>query len=728
MLSGRWRMGMVAALALALAACGRPPGGHGDGKGDSPGEEHDGPRNDEGDSETPEAPTYKPPPPHFPGGWTAQVPDDTLDPENSDDPSDQYSDDGSDENTDGNSDGSWEEHEDDGAGEAENCGPGKTCAPVDLVRFWVADRFGYDDHKPVPLDPKYDVRLLAKAQPDECFNGIGQPIGHPDSNGQCNGPFPDTGTPKTNQAYVWSQANTGDAVWFGTVANTHCIVMSDFLGIAIPHENSHWVCEFNASTSGTGDFRPPDLYRYDLQTDTLQPKNPPTSSIANDLRLATLGFRAAGTVDGVVFLAGPAVPQLGGINMFAFDAVTGDLLGANNFPQWNDIRSFVTANGVLYAGVGNTDIPDPSAPGGSVLRWTGTRSTNPLALFQFDVVGDIREEAANLTTDGTRLFLSGWPVVRDFSDVRLAGVWRSPRLSCTGLTTEDAAHWDQLFRIDQYDPDPVAAATTALGDLKIFDGKLYFGTMNVPFLGTAAALELANEGQLDLDCNGDGQLGPEELVATALGTHRSVSLFAIPDPEGHCEHTELLYGERFLPKYVPHLRRYAINDNRHFSNQLEDPQPRWGASGLGNFFNAYEWSMAIHDDQLFIGTFDWSQLARVGILELLGIDNGPEATQLQSLQASAARLTLDQLGSTVFPKEGADLFRVGEDSCGAVAESLTGVGNDTNYGVRTMTTTERALYVGTANPMNLHPDGGWELLELTRQCGPVDDSVITDAQ
>ncbi|WP_174256908.1 hypothetical protein [Myxococcus xanthus] len=43
-----------------------------------------------------------------------------------------------------------------------------------------------------------------------------------------------------------------------------------------------------------------------------------------------------------------------------------------------------------------------------------------------------------------------------------------------------------------------------------------------------------------------------------------------------------------------------------------------------------------------------------------------------------------------------------------------GLGNDTNYGVRTLVSDKKALYVGTANPMNLHPDGGWELLQLKK--------------
>ncbi|MBX5481140.1 MAG: hypothetical protein IRZ16_04715 [Myxococcaceae bacterium] len=584
----------------------------------------------------------------------------------------------------------------------DRCESCESCHPLDLIRFWVADRFKFDNHKPVPYSPKYDVELLAKAQPDECFNGIGQPIGHP----PCTGAFPDSGQPKTNDAYVWGQVNTGDAVWFGTISNTHCLVEAGFLGVNTPQSTSKWVCEFNASTSGTGDFRPPNLYRYDLATNTLEMKNPPAATPAGILRTLTLGLRSAGAAGGVVFIAGPGVPGLNGINVFAFDQASGNLLGAVNLQQWDDIRSWVTVNGALYAAVKNADVPNAQAPGGSILRWVGQNSTDPNVLFQFEVVGETREEAANLASDGRRLFVTGWPVTQG-GQTRLAGLWRSPELLGGVLTSAAAPFWKQLWRIDDYDPDPVAAAVTGMGDLEAFDGRLYFGTMNVPFVGTDVALELHREGVIDLDCNRDGQLGPEEILATALGTHRSISLFAIPLDSDSKEDVTLLYGERFLPRYVAQYRRYAVAPIDLFQNRLPQSNPVWGASGLGNFFNAYTWAMEVQKGELFVGTFDWSQLARVALLD--------PVTTLNTTRATAATLTLDSLGSTILPREGADLFRISKRAQGAIAESLSGLGNDTNYGVRTLTKEGDNLYVGTANPMNLDPDGGWELLRLN--CG-----------
>jgi hypothetical protein len=67
---------------------------------------------------------------------------------------------------------------------------------------------------------------------------------------------------------------------------------------------------------------------------------------------------------------------------------------------------------------------------------------------------------------------------------------------------------------------------------------------------------------------------------------------------------------------------------------------------------------------------------------------------------------------------GADLLRFEDIDEPAIAESEDGLGNYSNYGIRTMLPAD-ALYLGTANPMNLmtdleddKPEGGWELIKL----------------
>ena len=62
-----------------------------------------------------------------------------------------------------------------------------------LAKFWTVDRFLLDEGGPVFVDKDYAWSLLAKAKPDECFNGIGEAIGNPAPDGTCA-----RGIPKVN--------------------------------------------------------------------------------------------------------------------------------------------------------------------------------------------------------------------------------------------------------------------------------------------------------------------------------------------------------------------------------------------------------------------------------------------------------------------------------------------------------------------------------------------------
>ncbi|MBS2029506.1 MAG: hypothetical protein JST54_16510 [Deltaproteobacteria bacterium] len=569
-----------------------------------------------------------------------------------------------------------------------------------LTAFWVSTRFLADHDHRVEMERVLDRDLLAKAQPDECFNGVGQPITKP----PCS-----TGMPKVNDAYVWGLTRTKGSLWFGTVANTLCLVESGFLGAASPQVTNEWVCEFGSSASKTGDFRAPNLFRYDLGAESLVPLNPPPGP-ADLLRRSTIGFRSAGTADGVVFLAGPSA--LGGINMFAFDASTGALLGAKNLPAYGDIRTWVVDQGVLYAGVLNSNVTSNTAPGGSVLRWRGHKSTNPTELFNFEEVGHLDTEASNLAVHQGRLYVTTWPLTFSGNPSgltpRVAGLYRSPELGCNGLDGSDAEKWVKISSFSDYDPDPVAAATTGGGAIASFDGKLYWGTMHVPFVATEAAIALHNAHVINLDTNGNGTLDPDELLATALGSHRSIEVFQGDDLDTRKPKIKILYGERYLPRYDPEAKSYTIAFDAFHENPKHE-RPVFGASGVGNFFNAYTWSMTVFDHQLYLGTFDWSQVARVGIESLLS----PTPDAAPFAPNTAEGLFMRHLG-TRLPREGADLFRFEGCDSPAEAESLTGLGNNRNYGIRTMATDQKHIYLGTANPMNLDPKGGWELIRGER--------------
>jgi len=537
-----------------------------------------------------------------------------------------------------------------------------------IEQFWLD---GYDASKTPALPSVALIKdLLAKAAPDECFVGIGDP-------GNLYPVNPTTqpcseGVPKVNQAYVWGLAKSADDVWFGTAPNVHCLVIGGFLGMTDPVQTDSYVCEFGASQFSppvppmVGDWRPPQIFVYDTAAESLANKTPLDPLIAT-----TLGIRSAGTVGDVVFLGGPSL--LGGINLFAFNTQTRAYLGSANLPGYDNIRKWLTVNGALYAGVT-----------GHVLRWTGSLA-DP---FQFEQVGDIAGDAAELALHEGRIFVNAWPSV--LGPGELSGLWMSPLLPPGGLTIADAGAWQKVWQVDEYEPDPVTAATYGGGALASFDGYLYWGTMHVPFLAAEAHFM---------------QYGPPadeaDALVTALGAHRAISIFRGLNLATASPQVELLYGEAVLPTFIPGPGWLILPNNMGQS-------PLFGPSGFGNFFNNYTWSMAVYADQLFVGTMDWSYLALGDLLGMM-------TAFVQSTTGSAAVAQQIQLPT---PNCGADLYRFESSASAAVAESLDGLGNHTSYGVRNMVSDD-ALYLGMANPMNLltdpnddQPEGGWELLRL----------------
>jgi hypothetical protein len=563
-----------------------------------------------------------------------------------------------------------------------------------------------------------DWSLLAKAPADECYYGIGDSGNGPLS--AANLPACTGGQPKVNQAYVWGLVKNGINVWFGTISNTHCLVMGSYLGLSIPHETLSWVCEFGDSTTSPlpdalKDFRPPKVYILDTITDTLTDKTPLiiAAGAPHSTRLnATIGLRSAGAVGNLVILAGPSLA--GGINLFAFNGLTGAFIDSATLSEFNDIRKWLVVNGVLYTTVGK----DCSGGGGRVLRWTGTVA-NP---FTYDIVGNLDTQGAELAVHEGRLFVTTWP------GCGIAGLWMSPVIPAGGLTNANAAGWTQVWKADDYEPDPTVAATYAGGALHAFQGYLYWGTMHVPFLATVFAAS-----SLDLDADGSGSVDADELLTTALGTYRAINIFRgrnfTTTPQ-----LEVLYGLQYLPVYDATAKGYTIaNDSLH-QNKMPNPVPQWGLPGFGNFFNVYTWSMAEYNNRLFIGTFDWSYLLAQGFLEIAFDSMATPPLPPEQAQIIADLYNLMDQYQVDFPWYvwGADLYRIDSSNGPAMPEDVAGLGNFTNYGIRNMIHGS-GLYIGMANPMNLLtdpngvlPEGGWELIGLNDIKEPYTIPTLTE--
>lgn len=528
--------------------------------------------------------------------------------------------------------------------------------------------------------PILDIELLAKAQPDECYAGIGVP--YPPGAPEC----PEGGVPKVNEAYVWGLTKSGDMLWWGTGPNVHCLVMGGYLGSTTPVETESFVCEFGESQivqeyptipPAIGDWRPPAIYSYNLQADDPNEALVERTFMMPPLDIQRLasstGIRSAGAFDNVAILGGPSL--LGGINLFAFHADTGQFISSVTLPQYTNIRQWIVADGALYCGVRLAE------GGGGVLRWVGD-ACDP---HQYELVGILDAEAANLTVHEGRLFATTWPQLGGGLPA-YAGLYMSPELPPGGLTAAHSGLWEKVWSFDMYEPDPVVALTYGGGDVASFGDYVYWGSMHVPLLSATAWFYYYGTPEDPLD----------QIMAMAA-THRAISIFrGHLTPEGTFE-AELLYGYTLVSVYNEYYGLW-------FPAATGMGPPLYGGAGFDNLLNNYTWTMQVHEGRLYVGTMDFSYLA-VELAEQFGIP--PEL--LEGYLAGGF---------------GADVWRFDSPTGPAVAESLDGLGNYANYGVRTMVAGD-GLYCGSANPMNLmtdpedeKPEGGWELLRLTGAAYP----------
>ena len=523
----------------------------------------------------------------------------------------------------------------------------------------------------------YTFQLLAKAEPDECFNGVG--VAYPP------GPPCATGQPKVNQAYVWGLTRVGRDVWFGTGANTYCLTSGATLDVLKPAVNADYVCEYGSSQivqhdpdfpPEIGDQRPPEVWLYNGRSVNKSAEIRARSAEDAERLRTTIGLRAAGNLHNVVLLGGPALND--SLNMFAFDARTKRYLGSATFPAYGNIRTFLVAENALYLGVG---IGTNGGSGGAVLRWTGN-SRNP---FSFASVATLPVQAADLAYHDGRVAATSWPADQPTTQQMLAGVWISPKLSdgAPGLNPEDATGWTQVWNARQYETDRVVSATYGGGGVASYGGYLYWGTMHVPMKATKVHQSVYPQTTDDAKAN------------QVKYTQRAISIWRGKDLGLPTQKIELLYGQSALPTYDPATATW--------SSKPTGWTPLYGAAGFDNPFNNYTWRMTVVDRKLFVGTMDWSYIVQ------------------DILPPPPAGLSKKDVDPSQY---GGDLWMFSSTDAKATAINTTGLGNYLNYGIRNMIPDgSGGLYLGMADPMNLRtdptddvPEGGWELIKLDKPC------------
>lgn len=116
--------------------------------------------------------------------------------------------------------------------------------------------------------------------------------------------------------------------------------------------------------------------------------------------------------------------------------------------------------------------------------------------------------------------------------------------------------------------------------------------------------------------------------------------------------------------------------------------------------------MEVYNDKLYIGTMDMSDLIEPAL-------NSSEF----SLGGMNSSLVLNML--KVDKKQyGYDCLVIDDPEKEPSLVTNDGFGNPAAYGIRNMLVHDGQLYIGTANPLNLHEQGGWSLLTLTERSAP----------
>jgi hypothetical protein len=574
----------------------------------------------------------------------------------------------------------------------------------------------------------YTVEVLAQAQPDEYFFGLGDPRNAYVSGGvdmsRCYVEPGNLPRPKVNEAYVWSLARSGKTLYFGTVANASILVAGNYFGYLNPAESFLQAAEYQLGVYGQtnglpsyyADWRPPRICRFDTVTRSME-RVDTTLPAAAQADLHTLeGLRAGGAVPptsanprGLVVLAGPPLRQDlgGGVGFFFFDGTDGAFLGSVIKPEYCNIRRFATLNGDLYAGVQNT--LDGS---GTVIRLVNSRR-NPRFPLVIEEVGDLDQAGADIAVHDGRLFITTWPgyieggstnsisMVLEYVK-RATGLWMSPPVPATGLKSLHRKQWAKVWNATQYEPDLLVSITYGGGALCSFDGWLYFGTMHVPTIAAAAFFQVYPLPPMPVAGTPEYDAWVARQTAIYANTDRVTSLFrgrnffiprtvlGIPSELGG--EIQLLSGYHTMPVYDRAGDSWVTTTNR--MNQA----PRMSGPGY-DAYNAYTWCMSVFKNNLYIGTVN------------------PDV--------SAGRTEAFYRTEFARPETtwGGDLLMI-PSSLAARFEvvSRNGLGNPLNYGFRTMAATEDELFIGTANANNMQgdfadnmPDGGWELLRLTKR-------------
>ena len=545
---------------------------------------------------------------------------------------------------------------------------------------------------------QFGVQKVYDTPKDGCFYGIGDERNTYDPSGiDCEECKASGGRPKANGAYVWGMVSDGSKLYWST--NNNYLCMPGYGQIATGGstgtvENSCWVCEYSkgqrsqelAALDPTlakyGDIVPPRVFSYDPTTGVVQDITPEDESLK-----FSQGLRSAACHKGVVFFGGPNftgadVQQSSSATFLAYSPEKGKFIGSSSLSSVSgctitNVRRWIVVNDVLYCGVG---LIKDGVAGGGIMRWNGSVD-DP---FNFEIVGYTPAEAAEIEYHNGHIYVGGWPIA-SFGGAATAAsaLYKSPEVPEGGFTAANATTWPKVWEYTSYETNPTALGSTYFSVMKSFKGCLYWGM----FSGTYATLYTA--------LRRFGTLKSAEAIAYVLGSMRATTLFSAEDLDGDNSDVEMLYGESKLPVYDSQTKLWSIKDNG------SGYKPVWGRSGYGNMFTCYTWSMAKYNDKLFVGTMDMSDLIDP---TLEGMAGNQENSRFLGI--------LKKLLKVDDKKYGCECLMITDNDTEPEYVTDNGFGNPAAYAIRNMEVCDGKLFVGTANPLNLHEQGGWQVLSI----------------
>jgi hypothetical protein len=522
---------------------------------------------------------------------------------------------------------------------------------------------------------------------------IGQDGPTPDANGKC----PPGSKPKYNQTYTLGSATSGKYMYFSTAANGMCnAAIGGYFPKISAWANDDVVCEGNQGWSSRhlgfklwGDLRRTEVFR--VNSDTDQVENVTPSGADAPILDRVFGLRGQGAIDDVVLFGSPVLNATGngygGLGMVAFEGSTGKFLGQTILPEYFNIRRGNVIDGDLYFGVRLAGAG--AGGGGGVIKWAGSKS-DP---FKFEVVANnLPSEPGYITGYDHHIITSGFTAPSMTNPSPMAEIYMSPTIPAGGLTEEtaDPSNWKSIFKMSDYDPDPVISGAVNFGDLIEFDGKLVFSTYIMGGLETLRINKAYGEPTDDI-----GRL------TNAINAERATAVLEMSDVGKPNQKVRLLYGDTTLPVYNAATKRW---ENR--PNNLRQVA-KFGQAGFGNRTNFYSWMWEIYKGSLYMSTFDASSMV-TGASDVL-----PDALNLSPETVELLKPVINLLHQVT---GGGDVWRFDSLNTPAVPETLDAYGNKNTHGASRSWGAfpeKNKLYAASATWANLNNTtggrGGWQL-------------------